>query len=338
MTRLSWQIGLVGLGAGACSALLFASMLSKSILAIGLFYLAPLPILIVALGWSHWAGLLAAVAAAVSLALAVDSFYFLAFLISIGLPAWWLGYLALLARPTGAQGGHRDPGGQGDQGEIAEIEWYPPGRLVVWAAALGALVILIGLSQIGHDEVTIRDTLRRAIESMLRTQMGVPADKPLNLPGLADPEVLALVLPPAAAALTTMTELLNLWLAGRIVRISGRLRRPWPDFSALRFPSTTPIALAATFGASFLPGTIGLAAALPAASLLIAYAVLGFAVVHGITRHLPSRGVVLFGIYAAVAVFGWPVLLMTLLGLIDTALDLRGRVAATRRPPPIPPI
>ena len=323
MTRLSIQTGLVGLGAGACSALLFASMLSKSIVAIGLFYLSPLPILIVALGWSHWAGLLAAVAAAASLALAIDSFYFLAFLISIGLPAWWLGYLALLARP----------GASPD-----EIEWYPPGRLVVWSAALGALVVLIGLSQIGTDEATIRATLRRAIETMLRTQMRVPAGKALELPGIANPEVLAMVLPPAAAALTTMTQLFNLWLAGRIVRISGRLRRPWPEFSALRFPHATPIALAAAFGASFLPGTLGLAAALPAASLLIAYAVLGFAVVHGITRHLPSRGVVLFGIYAAVAVFGWPVLLMTLLGLVDTALDLRGRVAATRGPPPIPPL
>jgi hypothetical protein len=298
-------------------------MLSKSVVAIGLFYLSPLPILIVALGWSHWAGLLAAVAAAVSLALAIDGFYFLAFLISIGLPAWWLGYLALLARPAG---------------NPDDIEWYPPGRLVVWSAALGALVVLIGLSQIGTDAATIRDTLRRAIETMLRTQMRVAADKPLDLPGIANPEVLAMVLPPAAAALTTMTQLLNVWLAGRIVRISGRLRRPWPEFAALRFPPATPIALAVAFGASFLPGTLGLAAALPAASLLIAYAVLGFAVVHGITRHLPSRGVVLFGIYAAVAVFGWPVLLMTLLGLIDTALDLRERVAATRRPPPIPPL
>jgi len=343
MTRFSVQIGLVGLGAGACSALLFALMLSKSVVAIGLFYLSPLPILLVALGWihwagllvylsplpiligalgwSHWAGLLAAVVAAVSLALALDNFYFLAFLISIGVPAWWLGYLALLARPAGT---------------ADEIEWYPPGRLVVWSAALGALMVLIGLSQI--DEATIRDTLRRAIESMLRTQMRVPPDKPLELPGLADPAALAMVLPPAAAALTTVTQLLNLWLAGRIVRISGRLRRPWPEFAALRFPSTTPIALAAAFGASFLPGTLGHAAALPAASLLMAYAVLGFAVVHGITRHLPSRGVVLFAIYVAVALFGWTVLLMTLLGLIDAALDLRGRVAATRKPPPIPPV
>jgi hypothetical protein len=316
MTRFWLQIGLVGLGAGACSALLFASVLSGSVISIALFYLAALPVLIVAMGWSHWAGLVAAVTAALGLALAIDGFYFLAFLVSIGLPAWWLGYLALLAQPG-----------------AGELEWYPPGRLVVWAAMLGALVVLIGLSQLGHDETTIRETLRRAIERMLRMQMHVPADKPLDLPGLANPEVLAVVLPPAAAALTTMTQLFNLWLAGRIVRISGRLRRPWPDFCALRFPAATPIALAAAFGGSFLPGTVGLAAALPAASLLMAYAVLGFAVLHGITRHLPSRGLVLFGIYVAVAVFGWPVLLMTLLGLIDTALDLRGRVAATPGPP-----
>jgi hypothetical protein len=206
----------------------------------------------------------------------------------------------------------------------------------VWAAALGALMVLIGLSQIGHDEATIRETLRRAIERMLRGQMHVPSDKPLELPGLANPDVLAMVLPPAAAALTTMTQLFNLWLAGRIVRISGRLERPWPDFAALRFPAVTPLALAATFAGSFLPGTVGLAAALPAASLLMAYAVLGFAVLHGITRHLPSRGVVLFGIYAAVAVFGWPVLLLMLLGLVDAALDLRTRVAAARGPPPPP--
>ena len=37
--------------------------------------------------------------------------------------------------------------------------------------------------------------------------------------------------------------------------------------------------------------------------------------------------------YALVAVLWWPLLLMTLLGLIDAAFDLRARVAATRGPP-----
>ncbi len=35
----------------------------------------------------------------------------------------------------------------------------------------------------------------------------------------------------------------------------------------------------------------------------------------------------------AVIVLGWPVLAMALLGLADTALDIRGRVAGKRGPP-----
>ena len=54
------QIVLVGLGAGAAAALLFASVVSGSLAAVFLFYLAPLPIMIAALGWSHIAGLIAA--------------------------------------------------------------------------------------------------------------------------------------------------------------------------------------------------------------------------------------------------------------------------------------
>ena len=322
MPQFWLQVCLVGLGAGACSALLFASVLSGSILSVALFYLAPLPILIAAIGWSHWAALSAAVTAALGLALGFSSvFLFFAFLISIGLPAWWLGYLALLARPVGPEG---------------ELEWYPPGRLVLWAAILGAVVIMAAMLVLGGSAATIKATLHDNFEKLLRIQMHIGAAEPLTIPGGADPQtlldLLVVVLPPLAVVMTTLTSLFNLWLAGRIVRVSGRLRRPWPDLTATRLPPATPIMLAAALTGSFLPDLVGFGASLPAASLLIAYAAIGFAVVHGITRHLNSRAIVLTGLYTAVAVFGWPVLLMTLLGLIDTALDLRGRVAA-RGPP-----
>ena len=49
------QVTLIGIGAGAATALLFASVASGSALSVLLFYLAPLPILIAAMGWSHWA-------------------------------------------------------------------------------------------------------------------------------------------------------------------------------------------------------------------------------------------------------------------------------------------
>jgi len=328
MTRFWRQIGLVGLGAGLCSALLFASLMSGSPLSVLLFCLAPLPIMIAAMGWSHWSGLAAVATAAVALAVAFSPYFLISFPLSVGLPAWWLGYLALLARPVG-------PGG--------ELEWYPVGRLLLWSAMLSALVTLIGLAQFGGNAATIQETLHAGFERMLRLQLDIPKDAPLVVPGIDDPrrliDLLVAALPPAAAVLGTITQLLNLWLAARVVRISGGLRRPWPDLAATRLPPVTMAALVIAFAASFLPGLLGMAAALPTASLLVAYAALGFAVMHGITRHMHSRVLVLLVLYTGFVLLGWsgwPILMMALLGMIDGAFDLRGRVAATR-PPPIPP-
>jgi hypothetical protein len=55
-------------------------------------------------------------------------------------------------------------------------------------------------------------------------------------------------------------------------------------------------------------------------------------VLHAITRDIGSRPFILGGVYVAVVVFGWPILMMTLLGLIDAALDIRGRAARRRGP------
>ena len=99
------QIVLVGLAAGAAAALLFASVASGSMAAIFLFYLAPLPILIAALGWSHWAGLIAAALATAAVGILSGLVFIAVPVIAFG--AWWLGYLALLARPAANGGGTR---------------------------------------------------------------------------------------------------------------------------------------------------------------------------------------------------------------------------------------
>jgi hypothetical protein len=65
--------------------------------------------------------------------------------------------------------------------------------------------------------------------------------------------------------------------------------------------------------------------------MLLAYGLLGLAVMHAITRGMGSRPFALGGLYAAVIIFGWPILLLSMLGLADTAFDLRGRVATRRK-------
>jgi hypothetical protein len=298
------QMVLVGLGAGAAAALLFASVASGSIAAVLLFYLAPLPIAIAALGWGHLSGLIAAVAATTVVAVLSGAFFIAVPVIAFG--AWWLGYLALLARPA------RDGGGDA-------LEWYPVGRLVLWAAVIGTLVVAAAVPNFGTDQESLQAALRKTYERILRDQALI--------------EVLVVAVPPAAAVFSTVTNLFNLWLAARIVKISGRLARPWPDLTALTLPPASAGVLAAAIAGSFLPDLVGVLLGAFAASLLMAFAVLGFAVLHAITRGMSSRAIVLASVYGLTIVLGWPVLAMSLLGLAELMLNLRGRVAGKRGPP-----
>jgi hypothetical protein len=146
--------------------------------------------------------------------------------------------------------------------------------------------------------------------------------------------MMVVAMPMAASVLSTITGIVNLVLAGRIVNLSGRLRRPWPELSAMQFPFYAPAVAGAAVAASFMPGMPGLVASVVMGSLLTAYAILGFAVLHSVTRGTGSRPLVLGGAYAAVIMLFWPAILLSLLGLADTAFDLRGQVRRKRGPPP----
>ena len=316
------QIAIIGIGAGAAAALLFASVTSGSWLSIPLFYLAPLPIMIAGLGWSHWAAMTAALAGALGLGAVFGTVFLLAFSAGAGFPAWWLGYLAMLARPVAATNGS----GQ----NASSFEWYPPGRLVVWAAALGILVVIVAIPNFGIDAESFRAGLRDALNAILRVN-GTPARAGSNTERLI--EILVNAIPPAAAVLATITNLLNLWLAARVVKFSGRLARPWPQLSSMSFQPLVAAALAVAIVLSFLDGMLGIVGGIVAASLLLAYGVLGFAVLHAITQGMSARPFVLSVTYAGVILLGWPMLALCLLGLVDTAIGLRGRVSAKRGPP-----
>jgi hypothetical protein len=307
------QIGLIGLGAGATAALLFATVTSGSLLSLALFYIAPLPILIAALGWSHWAGLIAAIGAGATLAALFGSMFFLVFIAGTGLPAWWLAYLAMLARPA-ADG---------------SLEWYPPGRLVLWAAVFAILVVALGVLNLGTDFETYRTTLHQSLARLIQfTDAGGRELSGENSRTLID--FLVLAIPPAGAVLTTITHVVNLWLAGKIVKFSGRLRRPWPDLTLLSLPRPAAVALLIAAVLIFAGGLVGVIAGVAASSLTIAYGILGFAILHAITRGMSGRPLILGVTYVSVGLLGWPVLALCLLGLADALTDIRARVAQRR--------
>jgi len=301
------QIILIGLGAGAAAALMFASALSGTMLSIVLFYLAPLPIMVAALGWSHWAGLLAALVAAIFLGLAVGFYFFAAFLTGIGAPAWWLTYLAMLSRPNA-------------EGSGGQAEWYPPGRLVLWAALVAALVVTAALLALGSDNDAIHSTLRSGIAAMLPSE-ATGGDAPLG--EIVD--LFATAMPPVAAVIAALVLPCNLWLAGRVALLSGRLQRPWPDVAAMSFPPAAVAALGVALGLSFLPDITGLVASLFAATLAVAFAILGFAVMHATTRGMAAGRGILACTYALSVLMMWPIAIIAVLGLAETLFHLRAR-------------
>jgi hypothetical protein len=322
------QILLIGIGSGAASALLFASFTSGSPLAIILFYLAPLPILIAAIGWRHPAGLVGLLAGSLGIAAAQSPMLALLFATGVALPAWWLAYLALLARPS-ADG---------------TAEWYPVGRVVLWTAALAAVLVTASVPMLAGDLATYQAAMRSVFEQVLRTQLRTPADAPLHLPNGGDAaafiDLMVLLVPPTGALLWTVTTLGNLWLAGRIVQRSGRLQRPWPDVALeLAFPRGTAALLgAAVLLGSVASGLLGLAAKVLATALLAVFAMLGLAVLHVVTRGMAARPIVLVATYLFTLLQGWPFLLFALLGLAEQLFGIRARFLARRSPsPPLDP-
>jgi hypothetical protein len=304
---------LIGLAAGIGSALLFVSLATGSMLSVALFYLAPLPLMLAGLGWSHVAALVAAVTAAAGLGIGVGFWFVLAYAGGVGIPAYVLSYLAMLARPATGGG----------------FEWYPVGRVVLAAALLAVAMMALTIPVFGLDLESYRAGLREVFGRVLRIQLGTPEGQPLALPNGGNAEhaldVLVLVMPPLAAAISMLTHLINLWLAGRVARASHRLSRPWPDLSATEFPNFTPLLLLGVIALSFLPSIVGVVSGALAACLLVGYALIGLAVLHHVTRANAFRGMMLGAVWLLLIVFGWPIVLLALLGLADGVFRLRGR-------------
>ena len=100
----------------------------------------------------------------------------------------------------------------------------------------------------------------------------------------------------------------------------------------MTFPHSTPLVFIAVILGSFLPGLVGLIASILCAVLFMAYAILGFCVIHGATRTRAFRGPVLAAVWISVFFFAWPILLIAIVGLADGFIDFRTRFA-----PPAPP-
>jgi hypothetical protein len=317
---------LIAIAAGCASGLMFASIISGALISLLLFYLAPLPLMVAALTWGPLSATIGGIGAAAGLGAIFGLPYCIAFAVTVALPAWWLGHLALLGRPTT----NGVASGNGASPVVPDLEWYPVGRILLWIAGFAVLTTMAALLTLGTNPTAIAGALRRGLLLIIGPRDAASAGETEQWV-----DALVTIAPAAAAIVAMMTLTLNLWLAAKITAISGRLQRPWPDLKSAALPPITLAALSLAIAFCFTGGLLAILAEIITAALMMAYALTGFAVLHTLTLALKSRALWLGCTYAIVAVFMWPVLAMVLLGLADAIFGFRRRYLQGR-PPPLP--
>ncbi|RDJ24154.1 DUF2232 domain-containing protein [Bosea caraganae] len=312
------MLPIVGIGAGLVSALLFAVVITGSPLAILLYSAAPLPIFIAALGWNHRAGLVATAAGAVAGAVALSLPAGFNFALIVALPAWWIAYLVLLARTDGTT-----------------TEWYPLGHLLVWIAATAALTTVGSALVMTTDYEAYRTVIARVVENLLNEMVRsrlIALAPDTKLSDLA--QMLAPAVPVGIGASFVTTLVVNLWLAGKAVQLSGRLPRPWPFIPATTVPRRALPLMALALVTIAFGGFVGVAGAAMTGALLAVFMLSGLALIHDLTRGKSWRAPALIAVYVALVVMQallTPVL--TLAGMADSLFGLRKRGPK----PPLPP-
>src|SRR5216110_2144470 len=160
--QLMIAIVAIALFAGAASALMFASIISGALISLVLFYLAPLPLMVAAIGWGPLSAAIGGVAATIGLGALFGLPYCFAYALTVALPAWWLGHLAMLGRPVA-----NAAAGNGAAPVAPSMEWYPTGRLLLWLTGFAVLTTPAAMLTLGTDAATIVATVKRGLLRIL---------------------------------------------------------------------------------------------------------------------------------------------------------------------------
>jgi hypothetical protein len=116
-------------------------------------------------------------------------------------------------------------------------------------------------------------------------------------------------------------------LAQGLLARFGANWRPSPDMAALGLPVWIPVLFALAAGVMLLGGTARFVGVNVMIVLAVPFSLAGLAVLHSLARRLSRPAVPLVTFYVLAGLFGWPLLLVALLGVLDSSLGLRRRFA-----------
>lgn len=201
------------------------------------------------------------------------------------------------------------------------VEWYPPGLMTAWLTSLGLVAAAVTFVFFGGPQ---------AMQAALREALAAALDRRL---GEITPEldqflaVVAFILPGIVATSWMVMTASNGSLAQGLLARFRVSWRPSPDLAALGLPMWIPVLLAFASGATLLGGTARFIGVNVLIVLAVPFCLAGLAVLHTVARRFPRPAVTLVTFYLLAGVLGWPLVLIALLGLLDSPLGLRRRFA-----------
>ena len=201
------------------------------------------------------------------------------------------------------------------------VEWYPPGLLTAWLTGLGLVVAAVTFVFFGGPQ-GMQAALREALAPALDRRLGEitpEIDELLAFVAFIFPGIIA-------TSWMVMTASNGILAQGLLARF-GASWRPSPDLAALSLPMWIPVLLAVASGATLLDGTARFIGVNVLIVLAVPFCLAGLAVLHAVARRFPRPAVTLTVFYLLAGVLGWPLLLIALLGLLDSPLGLRRRFA-----------
>jgi hypothetical protein len=273
-----------------------------------LVYLSQLPLFVGGLWGGVTAAALAGLTASLILLAASNITGVILFAALNALPVILLVRQALLAR-TRADG---------------TVEWYPPGLLAAWLTALGLTAIMLTLLVFGGPD-DIQEIVREILAPVIDRLVDETTPARDELVGY-----LAMIMPGVVIASWMVMTLTNGSLAqGLLARFSVSWR-PSPTFAALELPTWFPLLLLLAAAGTALEGVIRFIAINVMIILIVPFCLAGLAVLHTIAYRFSHPAVPLVGVYVLAGVFGWPLLLVILLGMLDTSFGIRRHIRAPR--------
>ena len=273
-----------------------------------LVYLAQLPLFMCGLWGGVAVAALAGLAASLLLLIASNLVAAIMFAGLNVVPVILLVRQALLAR-TGADGA---------------IEWYPPGLLTAWLTGLGLTSIIVTLLLLGgpHDiPAEMREILAPVLDRLF--DEGTPERSELA-------RLLAMIMPGIVVASWMVMTLTNGSLAQGLLTRFGVGWRPSPALAAVELPAWFLVLLLLAATATGLGGMMRFVGVNVIIILTLPFCLAGLAVLHKIARRFSRPTVPLVGVYVLTGLFGWPLLVVIFLGLLDTSLGLRRHVRLPR--------